>query len=174
VHAGAIAYPTPYGGNLTPEEELTAINPTIELMNKVRTAASLRMSYGANTGMQVQYSFVLLSILASGFTKLSIAYFYRRLFVTRNGSPFDWAIRISVAIVVLWTISFFLASLFECGVHFSANWGSVEDLSYCTAAFNIDNAFVVSDLLTDILVLCLPLPVVSALGTKSIHFVCVC
>lgn len=112
--------------------------------------------------MQVQFTFVLLFVLASGFTKLSIAYFYRRLFVTRNGLPFDWAIRISVTVVVLWSITFFFGTLLVCGTHISAAWGSVQDQSTCTAALDLDNAFVVSDLITDLLIFCLPLPVVGA------------
>lgn len=102
-------------------------------------------------------------VLAFGFTKLAITYFYRRLFVSCRGSPFDWVTRIAIAIVVLWTVSYFFGFIFGCGTHFSANWGSVEDEAYCTALLDLDNSFVVSDLVTDIMILCLPLPVVCSL-----------
>ena len=100
-------------------------------------------------------------ILGYGFIKLSIAFFYRRLFVIARGTWFDWATKISITVVILWTISFFFGFMFSCGTHFSAAWGSLEDdAKYCGAALNLDNAFVVSDLITDIMILCLPLPVV--------------
>lgn len=115
--------------------------------------------------MQIQYAFMLLMMLAFGLVKLSTAYFYRRLFVTSRGSPFDWATRISIAVIILWTITFFFGFMFGCGTHFFANWGSVQDEAYCTALLDLDNAYVVSDLVTDVMILCLPLPVV---GTLSI------
>ena len=99
-------------------------------------------------------------ISAFGLIKLSIAYFYRLLFVTRTGSAFDWATTTAVIIVLLWTVSFFFGFLFGCGTHLSANWGSVEDESHCTALLDLDNALVVSDLITDVIILCLPLGVV--------------
>ena len=101
-------------------------------------------------------------LLAFGLVKLSITYFYRRLFVTRRGSAFDWATIATIVIVGLWTVSFFFGFLFGCGTHVSFNWGSVEDESHCTALLDLDNALVVSDLITDIIVLCLPLGVVGS------------
>lgn len=101
-------------------------------------------------------------ILAFGFIKLSIICLYRRLFVTGKGTIFDWATKISISIVILWTISFFFGFMFDCGTHFSAAWGSLEGFAmYCGASLQLDNPFVVSDLITDIMILCLPLPVVS-------------
>ncbi len=104
-------------------------------------------------------------VLAFGFLKLSIAFFYRRLFVTARNTWFDWATKLAIAIVVLWTVSFFFGFVFSCGTHISASWGSVKDQEvYCGAAINLDNALVVSDLLTDVMILVLPLPVVSLIS----------
>ena len=105
---------------------------------------------------------MMLQVLAFGFIKLSIAFFYRRLFVTTRHTLFDWATKIAISIVLLWTICFFFGFLFSCGTHISASWGSVEDESlYCGATLDLDNALVVSGVLTDMMILCLPLPVVS-------------
>lgn len=101
-------------------------------------------------------------ILAFGFIKLSVTFLYRRLFVTGKGTLFDWATKITIFVVILWTLTFLFGFIFSCGTHFSAAWGSLKnDAMYCGAALDLDDAFVVSDLITDILVLCLPLPVVS-------------
>lgn len=100
-------------------------------------------------------------ILAYGFIKLSVTFLYRRLFVTGKGTLFDWATKVSISVVILWTLTFLFGFLFGCGTHFSAAWGSLNDAAlYCGATLDLDNALVVSDLITDILILCLPLPVV--------------
>ena len=115
--------------------------------------------------MQVQYVFILLMVLAYGFIKLSITLFYRRIFVASKGTIFDWATVIATVMVVLWTVAFFFANMFPCGIHISANWGSVlEAKTYCQSTFDVSNALVVSDLVTDVVLLCLPLPVVRALS----------
>lgn len=115
---------------------------------------------------QIQYAFMILTIFAFGFIKLSICFFYRRLFVPTTNTVFDWVTTMSIVIIVLWTFSFTTGFIFSCGTHFSAGWGSVEDYkTYCAVATNLDSPFVVSDLITDVIVLCLPLPVVSAPST---------
>ena len=116
----------------------------------------------AKLHMKVQYAVLLQITLAYGFLKLSITFFYRRLFVVRSGSPFDWASCITIAICSIWTIAFFSALIFQCGRHVSANWGSVEDdIRYCQSSLNIEDIYSVSDVLTDSLVWLLPTPVVS-------------
>ena len=107
-------------------------------------------------------------VLAFGVIKLSITFFYRRIFVTARGTIFDWVTRAAIAIVILWTIGCLISFLLSCGTHLSANWGSVQDgLTYCGPSANVDSAFVVSDLITDVMVLCLPLPVVSTRSRGS-------
>lgn len=143
VQGKAFGYPTPYEGDLTPEEKLIYVNPTIELM-----------------GM-IQYAFIILMVLAFGIIKLSITLNYRRIFVAARGTLFDWTTIVVIVIVVLWTIACLFSFIFPCGTHISANWGSIMDFAtYCGASTNVNNAFVVSDLLTDIMIWCLPLPVI--------------
>ena len=115
---------------------------------------------------QIQYAFILLMVLAFGCIKLSIAFFYRRLFMTARNTLFDWATKLAIAVVVLWTVAFFFGFIFDCGTHFSSNWGSVEDeIVNCGDSTNLDNGLVVSDLITDVIILCLPLPVVNTATT---------
>lgn len=100
-------------------------------------------------------------VLAYNILKLSITFYYRRIFVSARGTLFDWTTKFSIAIVVMWTITFLFGNIFNCGKHVSASWGSVQDnLTYCGAGTKFTSALVVSDLITDVMVLCLPLPVV--------------
>lgn len=108
-------------------------------------------------------------VLAFGFIKLSIIFLYRRLFVTCRGTLFDWATKISSSVVILWTISFFFGFVFSCGTHFSAAWGSLEESAKYCRELHLDNPFVVSDLVTDIMILCIPLPVVSVHSLEARH-----
>ena len=69
-----------------------------------------------------------------------------------------------LGIIGLWSVTYVFGWIFGCGSHVSANWGSLEQLSlYCTASIGgITNSFMISDLIVDVLVLVLPLPVVSS------------
>ena len=83
--------------------------------------------------------------------------------MTARNTLFDWATKIAIAVVVLWIVAFFFGLMFVCGTHFSSNWlGGEELIAYCGAMSNLDNGLVVSDLITDVIILFLPLPVVSA------------
>ena len=116
---------------------------------------------------QINYAFTVLVIFAFGLIKLSIIFLYRRLFVTRRGTYFDWITKISISVVLLWTISFFFGFIFGCGTHFSAEWGSFRDYHmYCGVVIDLMNPLVVSDLVSDVMILCLPLPVVSVYSMK--------
>lgn len=109
-------------------------------------------------------------VLAFGIIKLSITFYYRRIFVTKKGSLFDWITKAALAIEVLWTIGCLFGFIFSCGTHIYANWSSVQDgLLYCGPSANVNSAFVVSDLITDVMVLCLPLPVVSTRSTGILN-----
>lgn len=105
-------------------------------------------------------------VLAFGSIKLSITFYYRRIFVTAKGLWFDWITKAAVAIVVLWMVGYLFGFIFMCGTHIYANWGSLQVRSmYCGPSADVDSAFVVSDSITDVMVLCLPLPVVSPQNT---------
>ena len=114
---------------------------------------------------QIQYAFIILMVLAFGMIKLSITFYYRRIFVTGRGLLFDWITKVAISIVLVWTIGCLFAFIFSCGIHISAYWGSTQGyITYCGPSDYVSNAFVVSDLITDVMVLCLPLPVVSTQG----------
>ena len=97
---------------------------------------------------------------AYGFIKLSVIFFYRRVFVKGTDSRFDIVTKISIAIVILWTIAFLFAEIFQCGAYVPKNWGPLIDAVHCADPYKISNGLFVSDFLTDFLVLILPIPIV--------------
>ena len=101
-------------------------------------------------------------MLALGFAKLSFVFFYRRLFVTIRRTVFDWVTLATIGLVLLWTVGIFFINVFPCGTHISASWGSIKDIQdFCGNGLILSDAYVVSGLVTDALILVLPLPVVS-------------
>jgi hypothetical protein len=64
-------------------------------------------------------------------------------------------------VCLLWTIGFWLAQIFGCGRNFKAPFGALVQVASCNTNMRLD-ALMISDLITDILVWLLPMPVVSA------------
>lgn len=94
--------------------------------------------------------------------KLSFIFFYRRIFCTGSNRGFSVITWIMIAIITGWAVSFFFGLIFVCGTHFSAWWTSIQSLNtYCRATLDMEQAFAISDCITDIIVLALPVPLVS-------------
>ncbi|PQE28267.1 plasma membrane Pth11 protein [Rutstroemia sp. NJR-2017a WRK4] len=99
-----------------------------------------------------------------GLIKLSLIFFYRRSFSVHAASRFNVVTWIAALLILLWTLSFFFSLVFICGVNFSAYWAStVIEKEYCTDTSLLHNAFAVSDVLTDVGVLSLPVPMIFGL-----------
>lgn len=92
--------------------------------------------------------------------KLSCMFFYRRVFRAGGSRLFDLAMFTIVAIIVVWAISFFFAFLFMCGTHFDYLWTSLANETKCAKTMTLQNGFAISDVITDLLVLLFPLPLV--------------
>lgn len=102
-------------------------------------------------------------IAAYGVLKISILCFYRRIFIVDRGGLFNRVTLIFIAIIVVWTVAFYFAYAFVCGTHFWAYWGNILVSSkYCSHVLQISEGLLISDLVTDVIVLCAPLPIVRA------------
>lgn len=106
-----------------------------------------------------------LMIPANGLTKISAILFYRRIFVVNKRTKFDIVTMISLVVVALWTVAFFFATIFGCGLHFTYAWKALLFIQKCQTNIRTD-AIIISDFVTDVLVWLLPMPMV------LIHFNC--
>lgn len=106
----------------------------------------------------------MVQVLALGFTKLSFAFFYRLIFVTGTSSTaFSIATLVTIGVVTAWMTSFFFAYLLICGSHPSVYWESFEaSTAHCFKTSVALDGFSISDFLTDVIVLLLPIPMVSS------------
>jgi hypothetical protein len=72
-----------------------------------------------------------------------------------------------IAIVIIWTFGFFFAILFRCGTQFWALWAPLKYLlANCYMSTPMFQAFTISDVVTDSLILALPLYRVGVPGEK--------
>ncbi|ESZ99267.1 hypothetical protein SBOR_0308 [Sclerotinia borealis F-4128] len=106
----------------------------------------------------------LLQIPALGLVKLSLIFFYRRVF-SRNAAPrFNIVTWFMICIIIIWTLSFFFSILFICGTDFSAYWTStIVEKAHCVDTDKLHNAFAISDVVTDFVIISLPVPMIFGL-----------
>lgn len=69
-----------------------------------------------------------------------------------------------MVVIIIWAASFVLAGLLECGTHLKALFGEPQEyLDHCGAAMPSGYAMIASDILTDLITLLIPIPVVMTL-----------
>ncbi|TGO09882.1 hypothetical protein BTUL_0151g00240 [Botrytis tulipae] len=143
----SLGYPTPQLPNATPESQLTQIVPAQTLVELL------------------DWIIWLLMIPANGLIKLSAIFLYRRLFVVNKGTTFDIITKAFIVICSLWTVAFWFATIFGCGTHFTNPWKPLIFIMECNTNMRLDG-LMISDLITDIMVWLLPMPVVWRLNMR--------
>ncbi|KAG9230530.1 hypothetical protein BJ875DRAFT_384915, partial [Amylocarpus encephaloides] len=142
VKAHAIGYPTPKPKGASPQERLTSVNPQIQIVH------------------QVEFVITILLILTYGFIKLSILYFYRHLLVHTN-KVFSYLAWCLMGIVAIWMLVFPFVIAFNCGTQFHYMWGSTQDLiAHCGNGIKKQEALYVSEFVTNVLLVILPIPTI--------------
>ena len=68
-----------------------------------------------------------------------------------------------IVIIVLWIIAFTVGNATQCGTHLSASWsGPTQFFQYCSGALSVMFGFAITDFLTDIIIIIIPLSKVVA------------
>ncbi|EPE28839.1 hypothetical protein GLAREA_09960 [Glarea lozoyensis ATCC 20868] len=100
----------------------------------------------------------LLTIVALGVLKMSVVMLYRRIFI---GQQFRMISLIVAIMIVAWTVSFLFATIFECGRDLGLLWKSLSTFKKnCGKYKYIQIGHAGSDVITDLIVLALPLPTI--------------
>ena len=106
----------------------------------------------------MKWAFNLIQVWAFGAIKLSVIFFYRKIF---RGKLFDISSKVLIGIVICWTLAFFFTNLFQCGTDFSAIYSTLHNyLTHCTGDLIYQKAFLYSDVFTDAFILAMPVPLV--------------
>jgi len=108
----------------------------------------------------------ILMIPANGLIKLSAICMYRRIFVVHGGGVFS-VITIALGVICfMWTIAFEFATIFGCGTNVDYAWSPLVYIASCNTNMRLDG-LMISDLITDIFVWVLPIPMVWSLNMKT-------
>lgn len=92
---------------------------------------------------------------------MSVVAFYRRLFVVDKYGAFSIVSIVTQVVIFLWTIAFLLLIIFPCGKHIWANWANTPaQLEFCPVVFTSEYGLTESDLILDIYIFGMPLPMV--------------
>ena len=101
----------------------------------------------------------IIMIPGNGLIKLSAILLYRRLFVVHKDSTFDLLTKVMIVLCSAWMIGFWFAQIFVCRRDFKAPFGSLEEVGSCNTNVRL-NALMISDLVTDVLVWMMSIPMV--------------
>jgi hypothetical protein len=70
--------------------------------------------------------------------------------------------------MIIWTLTFFFLFLFGCGTKIYLHWAPLADVQdQCVNPLAPELGLVISDLITDLMILVLPLPIVCSLCIHS-------
>ncbi|KAK4169820.1 plasma membrane protein Pth11-like protein [Cladorrhinum sp. PSN259] len=110
---------------------------------------------------KAEISFLIMLPIALGCAKLSILFFYFRIFAATTASKRYWFLVGLQVFVGMWTVAFFLSFVFQCRLHFWAFFGSTMDLiQNCPGTMYIDLSFCITDFATDLVILAIPVPLI--------------
>ncbi|KAI1089105.1 hypothetical protein F5B19DRAFT_468782 [Rostrohypoxylon terebratum] len=106
-----------------------------------------------------KYAFQTTEKVTFGLIKLAILFLWKRIF-----GPAGWFVRLCwcmIVIICAWSISFFFATLFQCGTEWTWNWAPIGIfLTQCTNTLNMLTVFTATDLLTDFIIMFMPVPLI--------------
>lgn len=96
--------------------------------------------------------------------KLSVIFLWKRIFgLVRRFRVACW---VMIAVVAAWSIAFFLATVFQCAQNgdWGLNWAPIGDfLTKCSDTLDMLTVFTVTDIVTDLIIISMPIPMVSSI-----------
>ena len=97
-----------------------------------------------------------------GLIKISFLLFYQRIFAVRQKTFADISLLLLIVLVSLWMTAFFFTSLFQCRSNFWANYGSAAEIqANCIDTTQMVFVLSITDFITDVIIICIPIPLVS-------------
>lgn len=110
----------------------------------------------AITAHRINFVMIVIEKPAFGAIKLSLCFFYKRIFDVWDS--FRRANNFVIWIIILWTLSFALADILICGdeLHFNFDADQTLGAKYCGDKGMLLLMFAVTSVITDLLVLALP------------------
>ncbi|KAI1098846.1 hypothetical protein F4804DRAFT_323640 [Jackrogersella minutella] len=123
---------------------------------------------------QIEWAYLLMLPLALGCIKSSFLFFYMRVFAIQKHSAINKLLMGCIILVVSWTIAFFFATLFECGTNFWRIWNSETEFRRCADSLNLVLILCITDFVTDLFIIFIPVPLVLRLNLSRNRKISVC
>ncbi|KAH8590154.1 hypothetical protein B0O99DRAFT_521821 [Bisporella sp. PMI_857] len=121
---------------------------------------------------KTKYATNIIQIIAFGAIKLSVLLFYRRIFIGKRFNIATWTLMVTV---ILWTMGFTVVFVFQCKLNFWALWSTLFDMvENCLQGVFLYEALTVSDIITDFLILSVPVPCIWALKLSRSKKAAIC
>ncbi|KAH7324810.1 hypothetical protein B0I35DRAFT_476023 [Stachybotrys elegans] len=109
-----------------------------------------------------KYAYQTMEKVVFGMIKLSILFLWKRLFGTSR--TFTIISYVMIAIVACWMVAFFFETVFQCGTNWPLNWAPIYVfLAECTASLDVLTVFGVTDVVTDLIIIAMPIPLIWSL-----------
>lgn len=105
----------------------------------------------------------ILYFTTSATIKASLLLLYYRCFAISR--PFRLALYVSTVVIICWYLSVVIATIFQC-VPVAAFWDGNIKNAKCMELLHFSTASGVTNFLTDVMILCLPMPMVWMLHTN--------
>ncbi|OTA98111.1 hypothetical protein M426DRAFT_28773 [Hypoxylon sp. CI-4A] len=106
-----------------------------------------------------KYAFQTVEKIPFGLIKLSILFLWRRLFKPSN--TFVRICWIMIGVTAAWSIAFFFATIFRCGTKIEKNWAPIGTFfEQCSNPLEIIATFAATDILTDFIIMFMPIPLI--------------
>ncbi|KAI1079501.1 hypothetical protein F5B20DRAFT_166674 [Whalleya microplaca] len=106
-----------------------------------------------------KYAFQTTEKIAFGLIKLSFVFLWKRLFT--RARPMVILCWVMVGVLTAWCLAFFFATVFQCGTRWTWNWAPIGIfLTQCANTLTLLTVFTATDLLTDFIIMFMPVPLI--------------
>ncbi|MCJ1390963.1 hypothetical protein MMC18_003824 [Xylographa bjoerkii] len=112
-------------------------------------------------GYKAEFITLIIQPWLLGLVKISVLFFYRRIFCTGIRSWFSNITAAFIGLTVAWVLAFFFAVLFSCGTDIPVIWGSFEEFeTHCDNTILLDEIYSIVDFVLDFAVFITPMPLI--------------
>lgn len=118
------------------------------------------------TDTKFEVSSLIVFVVTNGLIKLSVLFFYRRIFIVDRSlkSARSLIFTTMIALIVVWSFIYTFTFIFMCGTRFDVLVGESEDdpAIYCVDTLKVGYSYAISDFISDVIIILIPIPFVSA------------
>ncbi|KAF2258878.1 hypothetical protein CC78DRAFT_477090 [Lojkania enalia] len=110
---------------------------------------------------KLEYSFLCIFAPTNGMVKVSVLFLYRRLFVVNRNwkDPRSALFIVMIALTTMWAISYTFTFIFMCKGDFNVLFYDLLAVQEkCVDTFKVGYSFSISDFVSDVLILLIPIP----------------